>query len=174
MIGRGLRVATYAFTQLLALGEAARLELEAAFIEAYERPALESHIVRSLALARGPLLVREIREEFIRVGQPDPTASAETVLSRLGELLCFVKVALTGGNLARSGGSRRCSCAAEATTVPREDGAWKSANRASPMITTRSVCRCALHDDGDCTNRRVTARTTRRRARCEELLDATH
>ena len=136
MIGRGLRVATYAFTQLLALGEAARLELEAAFIEAYERPALESHIVRSLALARGPLLVREIREEFIRVGQPDPTASAETVLSRLGELLCFVKVALTGGNLARSGGSRRCSCAAEATTVPREDGAWKSANRASPMITT--------------------------------------
>lgn len=92
MIGRGFGVAMSAFTQLLALGEAARLELEAAFIEAYESPAIESHIARSLALARGPLLVREIREEFIRVGQPDPTPSAKTILSRLGELPCFVKV----------------------------------------------------------------------------------
>ena len=74
MIGRGLRVATYAFTQPLALGEAARLELEAAFIEAYERPALESHIARSLPSHAGRCwFERSVRSSSGLASQIRPT-----------------------------------------------------------------------------------------------------
>jgi hypothetical protein len=91
-VGKELGVAVAAVSDVLLAGEAAKAELAAAAIEAFESPPLECYIAAVLATGSGPMTVPAIRRTMIEQRHPNPPPSATKIRETGRAMPCFVEV----------------------------------------------------------------------------------
>ena len=87
----GVAAVASVLAETMTIGESARLNLAAVFVDPASVVPLECHIAGVLALAARPLLVREIRELLNRTAELEPRPSDRQIREALRALPCFTE-----------------------------------------------------------------------------------